>query len=268
MRLEGKTVLVTGASRGIGREIARALARRGCRVALVARDRGQLEAVAAEIGTDQSAVFPADLAEVTPLAALVEAVIARFGRIDVLVNGAGIASSHDFIETDPAFVARTVDINFRAAAVLTRLIVPGMAARRSGHIVNMASLGGVLGIPGEATYSGTKAALHIFTHTLRLELGEHGIRLTDVLLGPVPNGMLEQAEANPRSARFFARVRRLGLLVDTPAPVVAAAVVRAIERRRPVLVLPTRARFTQLPMPGLARTLGNVVAGWPGRRHQ
>jgi short-subunit dehydrogenase len=260
MRVRGSVAVVTGASRGIGREIALALGRAGASVALVARDRAALEGVAGQIGPERALVFPADLAELGELPGVVRAAEGRFGRVDILVNNAGIASSHDFLETSPEFVARTVDINFRAAAVLTRLAVEGMSARRRGHIVNVASLAGVLGIPGEPTYSGTKAALRLFTSSLRLELGEHGVYLTDVVLGTVPTDMLGQVEDSPRVRRYFDRGRRLGLLVDTPPREVAGAVVRAIERRGEVVVLPTRAWFMHLPLQGVARAVGRLLA--------
>ena len=260
MRLNGRIALVTGASRGIGREIALALGRAGAVVALVARDRNQLDEVAVQIGGERSLVIVADLADLGQLRTVVDATIARFGRIDVLVNNAGIASSYDFLETDAEAVARTVDLNYRAPAVLTRLVAEGMSARRFGHVVNVASLAGVVGIPGEPTYSGTKAALRLFTSSLRPELAEHRIGLTDVVLGFVTTDMLDQAQANPRVRRFFERGRRLRMMVDTPPADVAAAVVRAIERRQHVVVLPTRARFLYMPLQGASRAIGQIVA--------
>jgi len=260
IKLAGKVALVTGASRGIGREIALALARRGAIVALLARDRAALMEVAATIGGAQTLVLPADLAETAQIGEAVETVLDRYGRVDVLVNNAGVLSDRNFLETSPEQIARTVDINFRAAAVLTRLVGKEMAARRSGHIVNVASLAGVLGIPGEPVYAGTKAALRIFSSSLRLELARHNVTLTDVVLGTVDTGMLDQVESNPRVHRLFNRARRLRLLTDTPAVDVGAAVVRAIERRQAVLVLPERARYLHLPLPGVARTLTNLLA--------
>ncbi len=260
MKLDGRIALVTGASRGIGRAIALALGRAGASVALVARNRDQLAEVAARVGGERALVVPADLADLGQLRGVVDATLTRFGRIDVLVNNAGIASSHDFLKTDVETVARTVDLNYRAPAVLTRLVVEGMAARRFGHIVNVASLAGVVGIPGEPTYSGTKAALRLFTVSLRLELAEHRIGLTDVVLGFVTTDLLDQAEVNPRVHRFFERGRQLRMMVDTPPEAVAAAVVRAIERRQDVVVLPTRARFLYMPLQGLARSIGQLLA--------
>jgi short-subunit dehydrogenase len=260
MDLNGKTAIVTGASRGIGKEVALALGRRGATVVLVARDVQALNVVADQIGTHRSLVVPADLTDLTQIAGVVERARARFGRIDVLVNNAGMLSRQDFLETSPEQIARTIDLNIRAAAVLTRLVAEGMAARRFGHIVNVASLAGVVGVPGEPVYSATKAALRLLTASLRLELGRCGIGLTDVVLGTVQTGLLEDVEANPRVRRLFDRGRRLQLLVDTPSGVVATAVVRAIERRQDVVVLPSRARLLYLPLQGAARTIVRWLA--------
>lgn len=260
MKLAGRVALVTGASRGIGRETALALARRGAAVALVARGKEGLEAVAGLIGADRALVVAADLADVGQVRGAVTAARDRFGRIDVLVNNAGTLSDHDFLQTDPGLLARTVDVNFRAAVVLTRLVAEGMAARRSGHIVNVASLAGVGGLPGEATYAGTKAALRLFTASLRPELEPLGIGLTDVVLGFVSTEMLDAAETNPRVRGLFDRGRRLRLMVDTPPRRVAAAIAVAIEREQEVVVLPDRARLLYLPFQGLSRALLRVLA--------
>jgi short-subunit dehydrogenase len=260
MRLNGSVALVTGASRGIGREIALALARAGASVVLVGRDRAALDGVAGQIGDARSLVLAEDLAKVERLAGIRDAAQARFGRIDVLVNNAGVLSGRDFLETSPEQIAQTIDVNFRAAAVLTRLVAEGMAQRRSGHIVNVASLAGIVGLAGEPVYSGTKAALRLFSASLRLELGRCRIGVTDVVLGTISTGMLDEVESNPRVRRLFDRGRRLRLPADAPAADVAAAVVRAIERGQAVVVLPERARYLYLPLQGMSRTIGRWLA--------
>jgi short-subunit dehydrogenase len=258
--LTGRVALVTGASRGIGREVALALARAGASLALVARDRAALELVAARIGADRALVLPADLIDLDALPGVVEATRARFGRVDILVNNAGQLSGQDFLETDPLELAGTVDLNFRAAVVMTRLVAAEMAARHRGHIVNVASLAGVTGLPGEPVYAGTKAALRLFTASVRDELRARGITLTDVVIGTTGTEMLEEAERNPRVHRLFSRGRRLRLLLDSPADDVAAAIVRAIEHRQAVVVLPSRARVLILPLQGLSRSIVRMLA--------
>jgi short-subunit dehydrogenase len=260
MRIEGKVALVTGASRGIGREIALALGRRGASVVLVARDRAKLEGTASAIGADRTLVTPADLSDLGQTRAAFEAAIQRFGRVDILVNNAASFSDHDFLESDPETLTRTVDVNFRAAVLLTRLAGEKMAAQRRGHIVNVASLAGVAGIPGESVYSGTKAALRLFTASLRPEFRPHNIQLTDVVLGFISTDMLAAADEHPRVGKLFNRARRLKLMNDTPPADVAAAVVRAIERREGLVILPARARFLYMPLQGVSRTIVQLLA--------
>ncbi len=259
MRVNGRVALVTGASRGIGREIALALARRGALLALVARDAHALEALAQRIGPHRVQVIPADLADPAQVHAAFTAAMDRFGRVDILVNNAGIAAGHDFLASEPEELARIVDVNLRAAVLLTRLAAARMAERGGGHIVNVASLAGVTGLPGEAVYAATKAALRLFTASLRPELAPSRIRLTDVVLGFVPTDMLAQVESHPRVERLFARARRLHLMVDTPARTVAEAVAEAVERDRDTVVLPSRARLLFLPLQGLARTVTQAL---------
>jgi short-subunit dehydrogenase len=252
--------MVTGASRGIGRETALALGRAGASLSLVARDRKALELLAREVGAERVLVAPADLSDLAQARAAFEWTIERFGRIDVLVNNAGVANERDFLQSSPEALARTVDINYRAAVFLARLAAERMAAQRAGHIVNVASLAGVAGLPGEATYAGTKAALRLFTASLRPELAPYRIGLTDVVLGFVTTDMLTAAENNPRVDRFFNRARRLRMMVDTPAPDVAAAIVRAIEQRQDVVILPTRAKYMYMGLQGMTRTISRILA--------
>lgn len=260
MKLQGKVALVSGASRGIGREVALALGRAGAALALVARDEALLNEVAAQVGSERAFVVRADLADVAEARRAAEAAESHFGRIDVLVNNAGILSGRDFLESDPEQLARTVDVNVRAVVVLTRLLAEGMARRRAGHIVNIASLAAIGGMPGEPVYAGTKAALRLFTASLRPELEPRGIRLTDVVLGFTETEMLAQAEENPRMRRLRRRMQQLHLGDDVTTAAVAAAVVRAIERRQDVITLPARGRYLYLPLQGVTRMLCRMLA--------
>ncbi len=253
MRISGSVAMVTGASRGIGKETARALAAGGAAVALVARNQEHLESLVAELRPGRACAIPADLTDTRQCRIAFETAINRFGRVDILVNNAGMADGGDLLTQPVEDLARIVDVNFRAPVVLTRLAAERMAAQGGGHIVNVSSLAGVTGIPGAATYAGTKAALRLFTSSLRVELNEQGIYLTDVVLGFVKTGMLEQVENSSRVGTLFNRARRLRLMHDTPAPVVARAIVDAIEARQTVVVIPGYARLLYLPLQGLSR---------------
>ncbi len=259
MKLPGKVVLVTVASRGLGRLIAQELGAAGAQLALVARDRAGLEQLSKTIGEDRTLAVAADLSTLDGVHAAADATLAHFGRVDVLVNNAGMTNSYEFLQADPAALAKTVDLNFRAVVVLTRLIAESMASQHSGHIVNMASLAAVASLPGEATYSGTKAAVRLFTVALRKELAPHGIRLSEIVIGPMETELLDQLEANRYVHGMFEASRKLGLLVNLKPQRVARAVVRAIEREQPVVVLPRRAWFIYLPFQGLTRTVSQIL---------
>src|SRR3982075_3730253 len=198
MKLQGSVVLLTGGSRGLGKLMAQELGRRGARLALVARDKKGLSEVCQLVGPEPDKCFAiaADLATLEGVRAAAEQTYAHFGRVDVLVNNAGMTNSFEFLKAEPEALAKTVDLNLRAMVVLTRLVAEHMAAQHSGYIVNMTSLAGVVGLTGEATYAATKAAVHLLTFSLRKELAPHGIRLTEMLIGPTETELLDQLAAN------------------------------------------------------------------------
>ncbi|HET8542802.1 MAG TPA: SDR family NAD(P)-dependent oxidoreductase [Anaeromyxobacter sp.] len=227
--LKGAVALVTGASRGIGPHLVRALAAEGADVALAARDGAALENVAAAARASgvRAEAVAADLGRAAERSRLVRAAEAALGPIDVLVNNAGVESEGPFATLDPEVVAATVEVNFTAPVHLARLVVPGMIARRRGHVVNMASLGGKQGAPYSAVYCGTKAALVEWTSALRSELAGTGVSLSAICPGYVTGeGMF---------ARFGIPPPRL-LGSCTPEQV-AAAVMRALRDDVPEIVV-------------------------------
>lgn len=237
--LNGKTALVTGASRGLGPYIARALADRGMNLVLVARARDGLEAVAAQVraGGVQAAVVPADVADPAAREALVREAEAAFGGVQVLVNNAGIESTFFYHRLPPEAIERVIAVNLVAPMLLTRLLLPGMLARREGHIVNIASLAGKQGPAYNEPYAASKAGLIGFTQSLRAEYRGTGVSASVVCPGFVREaGMF--ADASARARRQPSRV-----LGTTTPNAVAAAVVRCIERDLPEVVVnpgPTR----------------------------
>ena len=259
MKLQNSVVLLTGASRGLGRLIAQELGRRGAQQALVARDRAGLDEVSRLVGSERTFPIAADLSTMEGVKAAAEAALGHFGRVDILVNNAGMTNSFEFLNATPDALAKTVDVNFRAVVVLTRLIAERMAAQHSGRIVNIASLAGVASLPGEATYSGTKAAVRLFTTALRKELAPHGIHLTEMVIGPMETELLDQLEANRYVHGMFENSRKVGLVANLRPERVAVAVADAIERDKEVVVLPTRAIFTYLPFQGLTRTVSQLL---------
>jgi short-subunit dehydrogenase len=187
---EHRTVIVTGASLGVGRATAEQLHAEGANVVLVARRSEPLERAADAIG-DRSRVLtvPADVADVDALAHVVEATIERFGGIGGLVNNAG-AHHRGKVETREAGeLAAMVDVNLRAPIVLSRLVLPHLRAE-GGFIVNVASLAGKVPLDGAATYSATKFGLRAFSHAMAEELRGTNVRVSVVSPGPIDTGFV------------------------------------------------------------------------------
>jgi short-subunit dehydrogenase len=181
MRLEGKVVLITGASEGIGAACADVFRGRGAKLALVARSREKLERVAA----GDALVIAGDLLESATRHVAVEQTIARYGRIDVLVNNAG-AGLYQPSHTTAMAQARTLwELNFFAPLELTQLAVEDMKRRREGAIVNVSSIAGKVTLPWFTLYSASKYALNSFTDGLRIELKPWNISAVSVCPGYV-----------------------------------------------------------------------------------
>jgi short-subunit dehydrogenase len=236
MRLDDSRVLITGASSGIGAATARAMARTRARLVLTGRDQGRLDAVAADTGGHTLA---ADL--VTGGAA----VAAEAGPVDVLVANAGAGWAGALTAMAPETIEELVAVNLTAPIRLARLLVPGMVERRRGHIVFVASIAGVVGVPGEAVYSAAKAGLIAFAEALRAE--------TPVGVSVVIPGVVDTPFFTRRGTPY-ARRRP----VPIPAERVARAIVRAVERETAEvyvpgwLTLPARVRGAA---PGVFRRL-------------
>jgi short-subunit dehydrogenase len=236
MQLSGSRVVVTGASRGLGAAVATRIARRGGRVALVARSGDVITRLAAELGGD---AYPADLADsdaIEPLAARISA----DGPIDVLVNNAGLDLTGALTELDPDAIRELVLVNLLAPMLLSRAVIPGMLERRRGHIVNVSSLAGTNALPGVAPYSTSKAGLSHFTASLRAELKGTPITTTLVEIGPVESEMMDSLRGHAPTRRALQRLAKLQLVADLDMDDVADALVTAIERDRRHLRLPHR----------------------------
>lgn len=215
-----KVVLVTGASSGIGMAVVRAVADRGARVALVARSAGILEKLAGDLGTQRAASFPLDVTDRAGLAKLPDEVVARFGRLDVVVNNAGVNHRGGVDERTADELVAILETNLAAPILLIRAALPHLA--RDAAIVNVASLAGKVPVPHEAAYSATKAGLRAFSRALSVEVAARGIHVGTVCPGPVDTA-------------FFGDVSKVPNLVFSQpmstAEDVANAVLRVIEDR-------------------------------------
>ncbi len=194
--LAGRTALVTGASRGIGAAVARALDDAGARVALVARDARALGEVAGALLHDP-VVVAADLGAPDGPAKVARDVLGAVGAVDVLVNNAAAAARLPITETGPAVVDELLAVNVRAPLLLTAALVPGMVARGGGCIVNVSSVSGLVGTPNRAAYAASKGALDAATRALAMELGPSGIRVNAVAPGVVDTALWAKNKAVP-----------------------------------------------------------------------
>ena len=227
------TVLITGASAGIGRIACQHLARRKHKFVLAARSADKLTQLETELrseGVDCISV-PTDVADPTALEKLVKAAVDRFGRIDVLVNNAGVECFASFDELPVDQILQTIETNLTGAILLTRLVVPFMRKQSYGRIINISSIAGKHGPAYGAVYGATKAGLIAFTQSLRGELIPAGISSTVICPGFATHGGIydEMVKATGKKAPL--------LLGGTTAEAVARAIEKAISTSPPEMML-------------------------------
>jgi NAD(P)-dependent dehydrogenase (short-subunit alcohol dehydrogenase family) len=213
--LQGTVALVTGASRGLGLACALALAEAGADLVLSGRQRQDLEAAAeasAKHGV-RAVVVPADLAEPAEIDRLVARALEAFGRIDVLVNNAGISGpDRRFLDLRPGDWDQVLAVNLRAPALCAQAVARAMVERRRGRIVNVASTAATVPIPRLGPYCASKAALVQLTRVMALELARHGIQVNAVCPGYFATPMNQAFFASPTGRALIPRfpMQRLG----------------------------------------------------------
>ncbi len=189
-RFDGKTVVITGASAGIGESCARKFVAAGARVVLAARSVEPLQRLVDELGSDVAHPVPMDVSDRAACERLVSEAMSRFGSLDVLVNNAAFNSRGPLEELPMDAMLQMLDVNLRGPMMLTKLALPIMRSQDSGTIVNVASIAGRLPLHDEATYSATKFALRVFSFALAEELRETNVRVAVVSPGPVETGFI------------------------------------------------------------------------------
>ena len=192
MRLKGKVAIVTGGSRGIGRAICLRLAQEGCDVVVnYVRNRARASEVVKEIRAigRQAFAVRADVSKLVQAEKLVKATLEKFGRVDVLVNNAGVYSEHLLTDLDEQEWDRIVEVNLKSMYNCCKSAVLNMINRKSGSIVNVSSINGKQGFPGDTHYSASKAAVIGFTMSLAKELAKHNIRVNAVAPGEILTDM-------------------------------------------------------------------------------
>ncbi|MEW5858738.1 MAG: SDR family NAD(P)-dependent oxidoreductase [Cyanobacteriota bacterium] len=227
MNIQGKTALITGASRGIGRAIALELAQQGAkRLLLVARDADRLAEVAAEIEAlgVKAAILPLDLAQIVEVNIAIAQAWRDYGQIHLLVNCAGVAHQAPFLKSQLPDVQQEIAINLMGMYTMTRLVARRMATQREGTIVNVSSLMGKIAAPTMATYSATKFAILGFTQALRGELADYNIRVMALLPSLTDTDMV-------RDLKWFRWV------VPTTSQKVAQALVTGLQKESPEILV-------------------------------
>jgi short-subunit dehydrogenase len=225
MQIRGALCLVTGATSGIGRATAVRLAAEGAGLVLAGRDEAELRAAARQTG---GIPLRSDLSEPEEADRLAAEATKAAGRIDILVNNAGEGWAGAFAEMDPDRADRLLRVNLEAPIRLTRALLPGMLEREAGHVVNVASIAGHVGVRDEAVYASSKAALIAFTESLRYELRGSAVGVSVVSPGVVQTSFFDR-RGRPYERRFPK---------PTAAEDVAGAIVHAIERNRAEVFVP------------------------------
>ncbi|HEX8284424.1 MAG TPA: SDR family NAD(P)-dependent oxidoreductase [Pyrinomonadaceae bacterium] len=268
----GKTVLVTGGSRGLGLVLARGFAAEGARVAVCARDPRELERARADLSARGAQAFaiPCDVTDRTQVREAVEVVTRHFGRIDVLVNNAGVIQVGPVEEMTLADYEQAMAVHFWGPLYATLAVLPQMRARREGRIVNVSSIGGKIGVPHLVPYSASKFALAGLSDGLRAELAKDGVVVTSVFPGLMRTG-------SPRNATFKGqhRAEYAWFAISDSLPVssinaerAAAQIIDACRQGRAELVITTQAqlavKFRALFPEAAADLLGVVNRLLPG----
>ena len=231
--LRGRTAIVTGASRGIGQVVAKALVDEGMNIVLAARSVAPLELLATELRLKGARILvvPTDVADEIQLKTLVEATLHEFGGIDLLVNNAGIEAFRPFHLIEPSDIVQTIHVNLTATLLLTRFVLPHMLKAGRGHIVNMASVAGKYGPAYGGAYGASKAGMIAFTQSLRGELYKSGVSASAICPGFADDGGIYEVikERTGRGTPWY--------LGSTSASTVARALIRSVRHDQPELIL-------------------------------
>ena len=255
----GRVVVITGGSRGLGLLLARQLRREGARVALLARNREELLRAQDQLGGGSGVLtIPCDVAERALVQQAIEIVVHHFGRIDVLINNAGIIQVGPLEHMTYGDYQHAMNVHFWGTLHCTEAVLPYMRLRRSGRIVNIASIGGLIAVPHLAPYSASKFAVVGYSDAVRAEVAAHGIRVTTVCPGLMRTGSAINALVKGQHEAEFAWFGTLSSLplVSIDARRAARKIVEAARRGAPHLTITPQARVAAM----LDRLMPNTFA--------
>ena len=228
MLFKDKVVWITGASSGIGAELARQLAASGAKLILTARNEAALKAVTASCETE-SAILPADLTSRPAVQDLSARAIAAFGQIDIIIHAAGVSQRSLAEETDEAVYRQLMEINFFAPVALTQALLPHFRVHSGGHIVVISSIAGLMGVPLRTGYAAAKHAVKGWFEALQTEHTIPGLHITVVFPGRIHTGISQSALTG--DGTLHGRMDK-GQLNGIPVETCAAKIIRAIGRKK------------------------------------
>jgi len=217
MLFEGRVSIVTGASQGIGETIAVELAREGARVVLVDIQKDKLEAVAGRIRESggKAACHEADVSRLEDATRVIDAVLRDYGRIDHLVNNAGIARDNLLLRMKEEEWDAVISVNLKGCWNFSKAVIKSMVAGRTGRIVNIASVVGLVGNPGQANYAASKAGIMGFSRALAREVASRGITVNCVAPGYIATAMTDKLPEEVKKAFMDSiPVKRFGLPIE------------------------------------------------------
>jgi 3-hydroxybutyrate dehydrogenase len=225
MRLEGKRAVITGGGRGIGAEVARALAREGAAVALCSRTASEVESVASELVAAgyQAIALTCDVAEPAQVTAATEAARERLGGVDILINNAGFAPSAPLRSVTLEEWERVFAVNMTGTFLFTKALLPAMIEAGWGRVVNVASIAGKVGHPYIAAYAASKHAVIGFTRSVAMEVAAHGVTVNAICPGyvdtPLTDGSVERIVAktgisSEQALDYMKKMSPQGRLID------------------------------------------------------
>jgi len=250
-----KVVIITGASSGIGAAVARRLARDGMRLTLAARRLDRLEQVAAEVEAlgGEALVVQTDVRNRDELQRMVQATLDRWGHIDVLLNNAGLGHDRLLIRFKPEKIRDEIHINLIAVIECAQVVLPVMLRQKSGHIINVASIAGLIATPGGTVYSASKFGVNGFSDALRRELRGSGIHVSAFCPGFTPTEISPELKAISEGQP--GAPRRPGLM---PVTYVADQIAHLIRHPRWRVIIPPSWKFLVMVaflFPGIADAL-------------
>ena len=255
MNPDPKVVIITGASSGIGAATARRLARDGMQLTLAARRLDRLQKLASEVESlgGEALVLQTDVRDRTDIQRMIQASLQRWGRIDVLFNNAGVGHDDLLVNLKPENIRNEIQINLTAVIECAQAVLPVMLRQKSGHIINTASMAGLIATPGYSIYSATKFGVNGFSDALRRELRGSGIQVSAFCPGYTPSEISPQlkavADGDPAAPHF------LGLM---PITYVADRIAKLIAHPRLRVIIPPSWKVLVLLaflFPGLADVL-------------